>query len=245
MTVTALSFDPAKKHVAPRDGSGEMFDRIAERYDLINRIVSLGMDRSWRRRTVAELDVDSTSEVLDVATGTADLALKVAKIAHARVTGVDPSSGMLEIGRRKVRASGLQERVKLLLGTAEELPFADRTFDAACMAFGIRNVADRPRGLGELCRVVKPGGRVCILELSEPRGGLLAPLAQLHVHTVVPWLGSVLSGAHEYRYLQRSIAAFPTPAKFASMLEEAGFHAHTPLPLTFGVAHLYVGTRAA
>jgi demethylmenaquinone methyltransferase/2-methoxy-6-polyprenyl-1,4-benzoquinol methylase len=241
-----MTTDIKHENVSPaRDGSGAMFDRIAARYDLLNRLISLGIDTSWRRRTVSALDVQPQSRVLDLATGTGDLAIEVAKRTDAAVIGVDPSQGMLRIADRKIRAQRLHDRIELDVGTAESLPFPDQTFDAACMAFGIRNVPDRPRGLRELFRVLKPGGRLAILELSEPQPGLFAPLARFHVHTMVPWLGSLLSGAREYRYLQRSIAAFPPPSAFSALLVQAGFETQPPRPLTLGVVHLYVALRHA
>lgn len=220
-----------------------MFDGIAPRYDLLNRVLSLGIDQNWRRRTVDALALPERGRALDVATGTGDLALLIAsRHPTVQVTGIDPSSGMLGIGQQKVEKLGQSERVELLLGQAEALPFESASFDGACIAFGIRNVPDRLQGLREMCRVVKPGGRVAILELSEPRSGLLGPLARFHVHTVVPWLGALLSGAREYRYLQQSIAAFPPPETFAGLMEEAGLTVLQVQPLTFGVCHLYVGT---
>ncbi len=229
-----------------RAGSGAMFDNIAPRYDLLNRLMSLGVDQSWRRRTVAALELDHCRRVLDLATGTADLAIQVARSAPGvEVVGLDPSAGMLEIGREKLRADGLADRVELVEGDAEQLPFGDNTFDGICMAFGIRNVPDRPRALSEMARVTRPGGRIAILELSEPRKGVLAPLARFHVHTVVPWLGSLISGAREYRYLQQSIAAFPPAGEFGALMRKAGLDVLRVERLTFGVCHLYVATPGA
>jgi demethylmenaquinone methyltransferase/2-methoxy-6-polyprenyl-1,4-benzoquinol methylase len=227
-------------------GSGQMFDGIAARYDFVNRVISLGIDQSWRRRTVRSLNLPENARVLDLATGTGDLALLIARAApSARVVGVDPSKNMLELARAKVEKAGLTERVELELGDAEALPFADATFDGVSIAFGIRNVPNRPRALAEMARVTKPGGRVAVLELSEPRGGVLGPLVRFHVHSVVPTLGALLSGAPEYRYLQRSIAAFPPADEFAGMMAAAGLEVEPPHALTFGVCHLYVGTRGA
>lgn len=230
----------------PRGGSGEMFDAIAPRYDLLNRLLSLGIDQRWRRELVRRLELPPVARVLDHATGTADLAILIARSCPgASVLGLDPSAEMLRIGRDKIKAAGLADRVELRRGDAERLDGLESgSFDGVSMAFGIRNVPDRPRALAELRRVTRPGGRVAILELSEPRGGLLGPLARWHVHTVVPWLGALLSGAREYRYLQRSIEAFPPPGEFAKLMEQAGLRVLAAQPLTFGVCHLYVGTPA-
>lgn len=226
-----------------RGGSGAMFDGIAGRYDFLNRVMSLGLDERWRHKTVAALELGPEARVLDLATGTADLAIRVARQhSDCSVVGVDPSSGMLDVGRAKLARLGLEERIELTVGDAEELTQADNSFDGACMAFGIRNVPDRPRALAEMARVVKPGGRVAILELSEPRRGLLAPMARFHIRVLVPRLGALLSGSSEYRYLQQSIAAFPPPEEFAVLMESAGLRVLGVLPLTFGVCHLFVAT---
>jgi demethylmenaquinone methyltransferase/2-methoxy-6-polyprenyl-1,4-benzoquinol methylase len=218
-----------------------MFDAIAARYDLVNRLISLGVDQSWRERTVRSLELSNDARVLDIATGTADLAIMIAKSeGSARVIGLDPSEKMLAVGRTKIAHEGLGARITLQTGDAEQLPFADRTFDGVSIAFGIRNVPDRERALAEMARVTKPGGRVAILELSEPRAGLLGRLARFHVHTVVPTVGALLSGAPEYAYLQRSIAAFPPADEFVAMMERAGLSVLECVPLTFGVCHLYL-----
>jgi demethylmenaquinone methyltransferase/2-methoxy-6-polyprenyl-1,4-benzoquinol methylase len=228
------------------DGSGAMFDAIAARYDLMNRLLSFGIDQRWRSKTARALSLTPGARVLDLATGTADLALRVAREeASCHVVGLDPSARMLEVGRRKVAQQKLSERVELVQGDAQSLPFDARSFDGVCIAFGIRNVPDRPKALREMARVTRPGGRIAILELSEPDGGLLAPFARFHVHTLVPTLGALLSGAREYRYLQRSIAAFPKASDFAEVMASSGIDLLALTPLTFGVCHLYVGTPRA
>jgi demethylmenaquinone methyltransferase/2-methoxy-6-polyprenyl-1,4-benzoquinol methylase len=242
---TMPSASPAPQS-APRAGSGEMFDRIAQRYDFLNRVLSLGIDHAWRRRTARSLGIEREGArpvVLDLATGTADLAIAVAQHApRAIVRGTDPSRNMLAIGVDKVRARGLADRVSLALGDAQAIEEEDASVDAITIAFGIRNVPDRQRALAEMARVTKPGGTVAILELGEPQRGLLGPLARFHIRQIVPRLGALLSGAREYRYLQSSIAAFPEPDVFVAMMREAGLVAEAH-PLTFGVCNLYVGRR--
>lgn len=226
--------------VGVQQGSGLMFDRIADRYDRLNRIMSFGMDRSWRDKLVRAMRIPVNANVLDVATGTADVAIAIAdKHADAHVVGLDPSGNMLDVGRGKIVAYG--ERIRLVQGDAQALPFADGAFDAACISFGIRNVPDRAKGLAEMTRVVKPGGRVVVLELGEPTGGPMAFFARLHVHHIVPRLGAFLSKAPEYRYLQKSIAAFPSADAFADMMRAAGLRNVTVKRLAFGSAHIYSG----
>ena len=222
-------------------GSGAMFDQIASRYDLLNRLMSMGVDRSWRRKTVDALALGSNARVLDLATGTADLALLIAEIhPDATIVGVDPSVGMLQVGEEKARREGYSERVSLREGDAQALVDEDDSFDATCIAFGIRNVPDRKAALREMARVTRPGGRVAILELTEPRAGWLSPVARFHVHKVVPRLGALLSGSKEYRYLEESIAAFPAPAEFAEIMQSAGLTIIEVKPLTFGSCTLFV-----
>jgi len=226
-------------------GSGAMFDGIARRYDLVNRVMSLGLDLRWRRALVEALvsAAPADGEILDVATGTADVALALAAAAPGiRVVGLDPSDLMLAQGRRKAVESGLAGRISLDVGDGQALPYADRRFDAACVSFGIRNFPDRLSGLKELARVTKMGGRVAILELAEPRGtGLLGRAARLHVRHVVPRIGGLLSGSREYRYLQRSIAAFPAAEEFLGLMRAAGLCEVTARPMTFGAVVLFVG----
>ena len=227
-------------------GSGAMFDRIATRYDHLNRVMSFGLDRLWRRRLVRGLGPLSAGDsVLDVASGTADVAMAVANHwAGTNVIGLDPSAEMLRVGRAKVAAANLSDRIELVIGDAQRLPFADGQFAASCISFGIRNVPDRALGLREMVRVTRPGGVVAVLELSEPREGLLAPLARFHVHHIVPRLGAWLSGQSEYRYLQQSIAAFPPAPRFAEMMRQAGLEDVQVRAQTLATAHLYIGRRS-
>jgi demethylmenaquinone methyltransferase/2-methoxy-6-polyprenyl-1,4-benzoquinol methylase len=226
-----------------RLGSGEMFDSIAHRYDLLNRLMSFGIDQRWRKKLVAALELPPNGKCLDLATGTADVALMIAR-RHPTVSvhGVDPSPRMLEVGQVKSEKGGFGNRVTFEVGDAQGLTQAAASVDAISMAFGIRNVPDRSAALAEMARVVRPGGRIGILELSEPPPGILGALARFHVHHLVPWIGSLLSGSKEYRYLQQSIQAFPPAKIFAGSMREAGLDVLEIVPLTFGVAHLYVAT---
>jgi demethylmenaquinone methyltransferase / 2-methoxy-6-polyprenyl-1,4-benzoquinol methylase len=240
----------------PALGSGEMFDRIAARYDRLNRVLSLGLDQRWRRRLVRELGLDSRSSgrgtwfgerprVLDVATGTGDLAIEIARACPgATVIGLDPSPGMLALAHDKLARRGVSGRVSLTVGDAQNLPQRNCEIDAATIAFGIRNVPDRGLALRELARVVRPGGRIGVLELAEPRGGLFAALARIHTHHIVPRIGALLGGAREYRYLHRSVAAFPPADEFAALMRGSGLDVLDVIPLTFGVCTLFIATPA-
>jgi demethylmenaquinone methyltransferase / 2-methoxy-6-polyprenyl-1,4-benzoquinol methylase len=231
--------------LVPTPGSGQMFDRIARRYDFMNRVLSLGLDRGWRRRTVKALHLGDRPRVLDVATGTGDLAIDIARARPgATVIGLDPSTRMLSIAAAKLAKRGLADRVSLVVGDAQQLPYKSCEMDAATIAFGIRNVPDRLAGLRELARVVRPGGRVAVLELGVPRGGVMSRAARLHTRYVVPRLGALLSGAREYAYLESSIAAFPPAPEFVALMQRAGLHVVEVVALAFGACTLYVATPA-
>ncbi len=223
----------------PEPGSGAMFDGIAGRYDLLNRLLSLGLDRGWRRRAVAALPRHEGTRVLDLATGTADVALEVLRQnPAAKVVGVDPAPEMLRLGAEKAADAGVE--LDLREGRAESLPFADHSFDGVVIAFGIRNVPDRDAALREMARVTRPNGRVSILELTEPGAGWLSAPARFWVHQLVPRLGALLSGSREYRYLQSSIARFPAPVDFVRQMQAAGLEVLTTRPMTFGACCLFV-----
>jgi demethylmenaquinone methyltransferase / 2-methoxy-6-polyprenyl-1,4-benzoquinol methylase len=227
---------------AVRPGSGAMFDRIARRYDLLNRLLSLGLDQRWRRLTVAALELAPGQRILDLATGTGDLALAMLRrCPEAHVVGLDPSQAMLAVARDKQSRRAGDTALELGVGEAERLPFASDAFDGVAIAFGLRNVPDRERALREMARVTRPGGRIAVLELGEPRGALLGRLARLHIHVLVPRIGALVSGAREYRYLETSIAAFPPPEQVARMMERSGIEPLEARPLTFGACNLFVG----
>ena len=227
--------------IMPRkEGIRVLFDDIALKYDLFNHISSFGADRSWRRKAVREIvDVGEPLKVLDVATGTGDFAIAIAgKAAEgSTVTGIDLSDGMLEVGRRK--CEGLS--VSLQGGDAENLQFEDGTFDRVCVAFGVRNFENLMQGLKEMRRVMKPGGRLVILELSYPENRLLLWGYKLYSLKILPRVGALLTGNKgAYTYLPESILKFPLPEKFIPMLKEAGYSSVKAKSFTFGVCRMYV-----
>jgi len=224
-------------------GSGQMFDAIAERYDLLNRVLSLGLDKGWRRKAVRALQAPPDGKVLDLASGTADIALAVARhYPSVTVQGIDPSAGMLEVGRTKVEAAGLGGRIQLDLGDAQQLELGDNSFDACSIAFGIRNVPDRLAALREMARVVRPGGRVVILELSTPTSGLQAWASRIHVEHFVPLVGGLLSGPEAYQHLRDSMQAFPSDEEFSALMSAAGLEDVSAQRLGLGVCALYLAT---
>jgi demethylmenaquinone methyltransferase/2-methoxy-6-polyprenyl-1,4-benzoquinol methylase len=220
-----------------------MFDTIAPRYDLLNRILSAGIDQYWRSRAIRLLADDSPARLLDVATGTADVALKAERMLHPReVVGVDLSAEMLRYGREKIRDRGLSPRIRLVQGDAAALPFEDDAFDAALVAFGVRNFEDLVAGLQGIGRVLRPGGSLVVLEFSRPRRFPIRELYSIYSSTLLPRIGGVLSPDRSaYEYLPASVAAFPDGPDFLDRMETAGFTDLQWQPLTFGIASLYKG----
>jgi demethylmenaquinone methyltransferase/2-methoxy-6-polyprenyl-1,4-benzoquinol methylase len=223
-----------------------MFDAIAGRYDLLNHLLSLGLDRRWRARAVAELGLSAHDQLLDLCTGTGDLALAAAErtAGPARVVGVDFAAAMLAIARGKVRARGLLARIPLVRADATSLPVASGSFDAASIGFGIRNV-DRPEHtIAELARVLRPGGRLAILEFGFPRIPGVRPLYRLYFRRLLPIIGRTVSRHGDaYSYLPASVEAFQSPQAFARMLESAGFAEVRAVPLTLGIVYLFMAVK--
>jgi demethylmenaquinone methyltransferase/2-methoxy-6-polyprenyl-1,4-benzoquinol methylase len=238
--MTSVNYDEVNPS---RPGGPEMFDRIAKRYDRLNRVLSFGLDRRWRRNLVDSIGpIGEGDVILDLATGTADVALSLASAyPEASIIGLDPSEGMLEVGAQKVARRGLSERIELVVGDARALSLDDDHVRGITMAFGIRNVPDRDLALREMVRVTQPGGAVSILELAEPTEGPFAALARAHVHHIVPRIGRLVAGTEAYRYLQESIAAFPAPEDFRAQMERAGLVEVTAVAQTFATATLYTG----
>jgi demethylmenaquinone methyltransferase/2-methoxy-6-polyprenyl-1,4-benzoquinol methylase len=226
------------------DAVEKMFDTIAPRYDLLNRVLSFGIDRYWRTRAVRLLDDEQPARVLDVATGTADLAIKAERMLHPReVVGIDLSAEMLDYGRKKLDRLGLSPRISLVQGDAQDLPFGDDSFDAALVAFGVRNFEDLNAGLRGIRRVLRPGGRLVVLEFSQPRTFPIKQLYAWYSRHVLPRIGGTLSpdqGAYEY--LPNSVAQFPDGTDFLDRMGDSGFDDLLWESLTFGIASLYRGT---
>ena len=230
-------------------GKGEqiqkMFSTIAPRYDFLNRLLSLGIDRRWRRIAVGQIQCSPNGRVLDVATGTGDVALEIAARTPdtVSITGIDFSAGMVEHGRTKIECSPYRDRISLQIAPCEEIPFPDDTFDAATIAFGIRNVVDRELGLREMLRVLKPGGRVVILEFSNPRSRVFKAAYNFYFHRILPLVAGLFSQQSAYRYLPESVMEFPPQEEFKSLMEKAGFRQVTNRDLTFGISTVYVGLK--
>ena len=226
-----------------KEGIRELFDDIAVKYDRFNHISSFGADRSWRRKAVREIaDVKQPIKVLDVATGTADFAIAVSKKAAAgsHIIGIDLSEGMLEVGRAKCQ--GLP--IDLETGDAENLRFNDCSFDRVCVAFGVRNFENLMQGLKEMRRVLKPGGKLVILELSYPKNKLIFSLYKFYSLRILPKIGAKMTGnTGAFTYLPDSILKFPLPEKFIPMLRKAGYTAVHARQFMFGVCRLYCAVR--
>jgi demethylmenaquinone methyltransferase/2-methoxy-6-polyprenyl-1,4-benzoquinol methylase len=236
---------PYRPEGSKKEQVAAMFNAISPKYDALNRILSAGIDQSWRRKTLREIRATGALKLLDVATGTADLALALAKgIPGSRVVGVDISAGMLEVGRSKVRARDLEGRVRLDLGDGEQLPYEESSFGAVTVAFGVRNFENLEQGLRDMRRVLEPGGTLAVLEFSQPTAWPLRSLYLFYFKNILPRIGRMVSkDASAYTYLPNSVQAFPYGEAFAAKLREAGFQSVRVRPLSFGIASLYLAIK--
>ncbi len=218
----------------------EMFDNISPKYDLLNRTLSLGIDVLWRKKAIALLKPNRPQYILDVATGTADLALEALSLKPHKIVGVDISKGMLEIGRQKIEKMGLTDKIELAYGDSENLDFPDNTFDAVMVSFGVRNFENLEKGLSNIFRVLKPGGQVMILEFSQPEVFPFKQLYNFYSKNILPKVGKAVSkDSSAYTYLPESVQAFPYGDAFNQILINIGFHSVTCKPLTFGISSIY------
>lgn len=242
-----------KKTVVTPYGSGgskkvqveQMFDTIAPKYDLLNRVLSLGIDVSWRKRAIGYLKSIEPQEILDVATGTGDVAIMAARILNPRrIVGIDIANQMLEIGRKKIAKEGLEGVITMETGDSENLPFPDQTFDAVTVAFGVRNFENLEKGLAEMFRILRPGGKVVILEFSRPR---LFPFKQIYnayFKYVLPLIGRLTSrDVRAYTYLFESVQVFPEGEQFLQILTRTGYQNPLCERLTLGICTIYVATK--
>jgi demethylmenaquinone methyltransferase/2-methoxy-6-polyprenyl-1,4-benzoquinol methylase len=227
-----------------KDSVRNMFDTIAYRYDFLNHFLSLGIDHYWRNRVLRLAKYYQPSHILDVATGTADLAIVLSKCKPQEIIGIDISEGMLEIGRHKINHKGLETIIKLQHGDSEELPFPEASFDMVSAAFGVRNFEDLKRGLGEMCRVLKKGGHVVILEFSTIENPVWKFIFKMYFRGVLPLIGRLVSN-HDfaYHYLPQSVSNFPYSHEFLSILQGVGFENTRQIRLSGGVATIYTGER--
>ncbi|MET0298262.1 MAG: bifunctional demethylmenaquinone methyltransferase/2-methoxy-6-polyprenyl-1,4-benzoquinol methylase UbiE [Flavitalea sp.] len=229
-----------------KDQVAGMFDQIAFRYDLVNRFLSMGIDISWRKKALKELKTLNPQQILDIATGTGDMAIMTYKaLKPQKITGIDISEGMLEIGRKKVAKLLLNNHIELHKGDSEAIKADPDTFDAITVAFGVRNFENLEKGLGEMYRVLKPGGKVVILEFSKPKKVVFSGLYNIYMNLVAPQAGKWLSNNKDaYKYLHSSVKAFPEGETFLHILQQVGFKNTTLKSLSLGICTIYCGTKS-
>jgi demethylmenaquinone methyltransferase/2-methoxy-6-polyprenyl-1,4-benzoquinol methylase len=221
-----------------------MFNNISRRYDLLNRVLSLGIDISWRKKAVKILKTHHPENVLDVATGTGDFAIAAIESGAKKITGVDISDQMLEVGREKVTKLNLGNKIELLSGDSENLAFQDNFFDAVIVSFGVRNFENLEKGMSELLRVLKPGGLLIVLEFSKPSGFFFKHIYNFYFRFILPTVGKLISkDTAAYKYLPDSVNAFPYGKAFTAILDKTGFKNTKCKELTFGVSSIYTGLK--
>lgn len=221
-----------------------IFNDIAPKYDLLNHLLSMNIDKGWRRKAVREISENEKEKLLDVACGTGDFAIAASRAGVKKVIGIDISANMVEIGCKKVCELGLENRIKLINGDSEHIDFPDNTFDAVTVAFGVRNFEHLELGLKEMCRVLRPGGKVIILEFSMPERFPMKQLYKFYFRRILPTIGGWISGNKDaYVYLPESVMKFPQGSTFLQIMFDCGFKQAKQRKLTFGIASLYVGLK--
>ena len=225
----------------------EMFTSIAPRYDFLNQLLSVGQDKYWRKRAVDLLDPMRTDHILDVATGTCDMVIEIARRNRSvRIFGIDFSQRMLDLGRTKITQSNYNKSISFQIGSGEYLPFANESFDGVICAFGIRNFANVQMGLREFYRVLKPSGRIVILEFSVPQNKFLNTVYKWYFNLILPKIGNFISGhSSAYTYLPESVANFPNQKKFVEWIEKTGFKKVSFAELTFGIVSIHRGFKVS
>jgi demethylmenaquinone methyltransferase/2-methoxy-6-polyprenyl-1,4-benzoquinol methylase len=222
-----------------------MFDQIAPQYDFLNRFLSAGIDISWRKKTLLKLKKDNPQCILDVATGTADLAIMASRLlSPQKITGIDISEGMLELGRKKILQGGLQEQITLHTGDSEAIPMDNDQFDAVTVSFGVRNFQNLEKGLQEILRVLRPGGKLVVLEFSRPSLPGVQQLYNLYMNIVTPGVGRIFSKSRTaYQYLNDSVQKFPEGKDFVTIMEKTGFKNTSFQRLSLGICTIYMGEK--
>ena len=222
----------------------KMFDTISGNYDGLNRVISLGIDVKWRKRVVQIIGASKPKNILDIATGTGDLAIAMVKTGAKEIVGLDISTGMLEVGKTKIEEKNLSQTIEMVVGDSENLPFEDNTFDAITVAFGVRNFENLEKGLAEIYRVLRPSGKFAILETSVPTKTPFKQGYRLYTKFILPLVGKLFSKDRSaYSYLSESAAVFPYGEEFNNILSKIGFIAIEHKPQTFGVATIYVASK--
>lgn len=220
-----------------------MFDNIADHYDFLNHSLSLGMDNIWRKIAIKKL-INKPKTILDIATGTGDFAISAAKYTSAKITGIDISQGMLDVGIKKIRNKMLEDKITLQLADSEDLPFEDNSFEAITAGFGVRNFENLNKGLAEMNRVLSTGGIAAILEPSIPSRFPLKKVYNLYFHHILPLIGGIISkDKNAYKYLPKSVSTFPSGDNFLIEIRKAGFRECKHFPLTFGIVSLYIAIK--
>ncbi len=234
-----------KSNTAKKIQVAEMFDSIANRYDFLNHFLSAGIDKGWRKKGIKELQGIHPKTILDVATGTGDLAITANTILHPdKITGIDISEGMLELGRKKIKALNIDDKIELIQGDSETINYKNSSFDAITVAFGVRNFENLEKGLSEMFRVLKPGGKVSIIECTIPKNFLLKGLYNFYMFTVVPVFGKLFaSNGKAYKYLNSSVQAFPNRQSFLNIMHKAGFKNVYYKSLSLGICCIYCGSK--
>jgi demethylmenaquinone methyltransferase/2-methoxy-6-polyprenyl-1,4-benzoquinol methylase len=240
---TVVPFSESKQN--KKEQVTDMFNRIALRYDFFNRFLSLGIDKSWRKKALLQLKKDNPQIMLDIATGTGDVAILAYELLHPeKITGLDISEGMLEIGRKKIAEKGVENEIELMQGDAEKINFPDNYFDAVTVAFGVRNFQILEKGLQEIYRVLKPGGKMVVLEFSRPKIKLFKGLYHFYMNAVAPAVCKIFSGNKDaYAYLDKSARAFPEREDFIEILSGIHFREMYFKALTMGICCVYVAKK--